>query len=165
MKRVRVIGWGSHHCGDDQAGLWAANALRAILPLEVDVRADVAGGANLHAWCQNVDALVVIDAAEATADLPLGTVRRVDYRAEPRALQTLSSPGTHGIGLVDALSLAERLDVLPQEVFIYAIAAERFEPGDPLSEALRQPLMNLVRSVRSDVLAMLQGEPWRSPTR
>ena len=81
----------------------------------------------------------------------------MDYRAEPRALQTLSKPGTHGIGLADALSLAERLDVLPQEVFIYAIAAERFEPGDPLSEELRQPLMNLVQSVRSDVLAMLEG--------
>ena len=81
MKRVRVIGWGSHHCGDDQAGLWAANALRTILPPEVDVREDVAGGANLYAWCQNVDALVVIDAAEATTSSP--PARRAAWTIAP----------------------------------------------------------------------------------
>ena len=65
----------------------------------------------------------------------LGAVRRVDYRAEPRAIQIVRRAGTHGIGLAEALSLAERLGLLPQEVFIYAIAAERFEPGDPLSKS------------------------------
>jgi hydrogenase maturation protease len=158
VKRVRVVGWGSPYRGDDQAGLWAAGALRAILPPEVEVRDSVAGGADLDTWCQNVDALVVIDAARATADLPLGAVRRLDYRAERRALRTVRGTGTHGIGLLDALELAERLDLLPREVFVYAIAAERFGPGDRLSEALREPLANLVRSVRSDVLAMLGDE-------
>ncbi len=164
MRRVRVVGCGSPLCTDDGAGLWAAEALRATLPPEVDIQTDTAGGANLYAWCQGVDALVVIDAAEATPDFPPGTVRCVNYRAEPHALQTLRISGTHGIGLPEALTLAKQLDDLPQQVFIYAIAAERFEQGELLSEALRQTLTNLVRSLRSDVLAMLQGEPrTRSP--
>ena len=84
-------------------------------------------------------------------------MRRLDYRAEPRAIEIVRRAGTHGVGLAEALGLAEQLGVLPRKVFIYAIAAERFEPGTPFSEELRQPLMNLVQSVRSDVLAMLEG--------
>jgi len=158
MKRVRVVGLGSLHGGDDGVGVWAAETMRRILPPEVDVRIDATGGAGFHSWCEEVDVLVLIDAAEARPGFSPGTVLRVDYRAEPGAFQALAIPGTHGIGLPNTLALAKQIGVLPREVIVYAVAAERFEQGEPLSDAVCRSLMNLVRSVRSDILGVSCGD-------
>jgi len=159
MKRVRVIGCGSSFGGDDCLGLLAAEMLRSTLPPQVDVRMDAAGGVNVYAWCQDADVLMLIDAVCATVDLPPGTLRRIDYRAEPHVLKTMNMPGTHQMDIPGALALAAETYILPAQVLIFALAADCFEQGAGLSERLRRPLEDLVNAVRFEVTSLLAGVP------
>ena len=154
--RARVVGCGSPDGGDDQAGLLAAGALRISLPPEVDVQQDLAGGGNICSWCEDADLFVILDAAAASPDFPVGAWRRIDYRSEPRALQNLQMPSTHALGVAGALQLAERIGILPPEVIVYAIAAERFELGSDPSEPVRRAIDEVVRTAAAEILARLR---------
>jgi hydrogenase maturation protease len=162
MKRIRIIGCGSPDGEDDRAGLLAAEALRATLPPEIDVRQDPAGGVNIYAWCENVDLLVILDAAVAESGFPVGSFRRIDYLAQPNVLQRMQMLSTHVVSVTGALQLAEGIGILPPVVIVYAIAAERFNLGDRLSEPLRQAIDDVVQSAAGWVLAWLRDEPCTS---
>ena len=51
--------------------------------------------------------------------------------------------------------LAELIGVLPPEVFIYAIAAKRFDLGDDLSEPMQRAIDNTIQTAAGRILARL----------
>ena len=151
MKRIRIVGCGACDRGDDEAGLLAAEALRQLVPPKIEVIKNTAGGALLLDWCQEVDILVLIDAALATAQFPVGASLRIVFPDERHLLATIRIPGTHAFSLADALRLAETLGQLPGEVIMFLLAGDQFQPGTTLSGALRQPLVGLVEQVRREL--------------
>ncbi len=151
MKRIRIVGCGARDRGDDEAGMLAAAALRELLPAHIQVIQNTAGGAHLVDWCHEVDELVLIDAALATARFPVGASLRISYPGERHLLAAARIPCTHALSLADALRLAETLGQLPGEVILFLLAGDQFEPGTTLSDALRQPLANLVARIQQEV--------------
>ncbi|HMQ16401.1 MAG TPA: hypothetical protein PKC49_10530, partial [Phycisphaerae bacterium] len=76
---VLVFGCGRDHHGDDQIGLRIAEALARRRPPDTHVALSRAPGADLLLDLEGVGLLVVIDAAESVAELPVGSWTRIVY--------------------------------------------------------------------------------------
>lgn len=142
--RVRVVGCGQWHRGDDQFGLLVAERLRACTRDQLDVRESAAPGADLLTLVEDVDRLILVDAAVADAHLPIGSLCRIvlhrgddagtgDYAMLRRAPRITSG---HSLGVGYALALADALEIAPCEVWLYAVGAANFDVGDALTPAV-----------------------------
>ena len=98
-----IVGLGSPH-GDDQLGWVAIDRLRPRLPAGISAQ-KVRGGLELIECLEGHDAAVVIDAA-SPAGRP-GTIRSFTWPCPELAHCALLS--SHGLGLVEAIQLAEAL--------------------------------------------------------
>lgn len=140
-----IVGIGSPH-GDDQLGWVVVDRLRPRLP--AGITADkVNGGLELLECLDGHDAAAIIDAA-APAGRP-GTVRSFAWPSAELTPCALWS--THGLGLVQALQLAETLGSLPGHVRIYTIEARDISPCAALSRNVAGRLDALVEVVLRDV--------------
>jgi hydrogenase maturation protease len=127
-----VAGVGSPF-GDDQAGWRLVEMLqrRPNLP---------AGLIKVHEATQLLDALdgcsklIVVDACRGVCTV--GAVTRLEW-PDPRIARR-HSHSTHGVGVCDALRLAEQLGRLPPLVEIFGIEVGECEPGHEMClEVLR----------------------------
>jgi hydrogenase maturation protease len=95
----------------------------------------------------DADLAVIVDAVRTGG--PPGTVHVLQAGADqpgPPAAGTGAAPGTHGIGVGDALALARALGRLPERVVIVGVEAERFEMGTPPSAAVQAALVPAARA-------------------
>ena len=129
-----IVGLGSPH-GDDRIGWAVVDRLLRERPVTLPARR-VADGVALLSALEGWDDVVVVDAA-APAGRP-GLVRR--FRWPCPDLADAAPLSTHGLGLVEALRMAEVLGRLPARVTIYTVEALQAEPGAPLSEAAERAL-------------------------
>ncbi len=136
-----LVGIGSPH-GDDWAGWVAVEMLRPRLPAAV--ASYLIGGAfDLLEILEGHDVVFLVDAA-APAGKP-GTIRSFTWPCPVSALPSCLS--THGMGLVEALRLAEALGSLPRHLRIHTIEARDASAGAPLSEEVAQGLETLVEDL------------------
>ena len=150
------MGCGTPDAGDDAVGLLIADPLRGRLPQGVEIRTDTAGGVNLLHWCEGVEVLILVDAALATNDFPAGQWRRFVFPADRHCLKTMALCGTHVLGLVQALELAEVVGCLPGEVLLFALAGSQFELGVGLSPAVRASLAEVLDALEAEVKRRLR---------
>jgi hydrogenase maturation protease len=129
-----VIGVGNATRGDDAAGLLAARAVGGI-ELEGDPSA-------LLDLFDGLDAAVVVDAVRSGA--PAGTVHRFDAAGGPLPATLHSSTSTHLVGIADAIELARALGRLPPRLTVYAIEADRFDLGAPVTPAVAAAVERVV---------------------
>lgn len=131
--RVHVIGIGTLHA-DDAVGLAVAERLASLpLPEGILVRTCARPLPDLLDALEGADAAVLVDAAR-TGAMP-GAIRRL----APSDLARLHTPSSHGVGVAQALSLAEALGRAPARVAFVAIEAEpigRDRPLRPISPAV-----------------------------
>jgi hydrogenase maturation protease len=129
MTRTLVIGLGSHH-GDDRFGWRVAELLAARGDARYEIRLALTP-AELpdHLAEGGYDQLLVCDACRGAG--PPGSIHR--WRWPDNALALVDCRGTHDLSLAEALSLAERLGRLPQDVVIWAAEAATLRPTAPLS--------------------------------
>jgi hydrogenase maturation protease len=118
-----VVGVGSPF-GDDQAG-WRLVEILQRRP-NVPARLKKVGEATqLIDELDGCNKLIIVDACRGVCKM--GAVTRLvwpDSRIAKR-----HSNSTHGVGVCEALQLAERLGRLPAEVEIYGIEVGHCEPG------------------------------------
>ena len=88
----------------------------------------VRGGIELLECLDGQETAILIDAA-APAGRP-GTIRSFVWPCPE--LAAVLPWSTHGLGLVEALHLAESLGQLPRKVFIYTIETSHISAGVPL---------------------------------
>jgi hydrogenase maturation protease len=126
---IRVIGVGAEDRGDDAAGLLVARLLRPAAPPGVEILESAGDAGSLLTLLEGTDRVVLVDAALAGREP--GTVELVP----PGAALRSPARSTHGLGLAEALSLAEALGILPAVVRLYVVHGSRFDPGPVTREA------------------------------
>jgi len=140
-----IVGLGSPH-GDDQLGWVAVDLLVPRVPAEIRAL-KLRGPIELLECLNGHDTAVVIDAG-APAGRP-GLIRSFLWPSSELAQCPLLS--SHGLGLVEALQLAEVLGRLPRRVTIHTIEAADSSPGAAMSENFAQQLGVLVGSILADL--------------
>jgi hydrogenase maturation protease len=156
--RVHVIGVGTGH-GDDAAGLAVAEALAAHpLPCGVAIHRCARPLPDLLDALEGADAAVIVDAARTGAEP--GHVSRI-------AREDLACPGaasSHGIGVAQALRLAEALGRAPGRVELLAVEIPAPGTGRALSPQVRRAVpravervLEIVREIRGLQAASSRG--------
>jgi hydrogenase maturation protease len=133
-----IVGLGSPH-GDDQLGWVAIDRLRPLLPDAISAR-KVRDGFELLEVLEGHDSAVIIDAAAPTGRP--GSIRSFKWPS-PELVHCIPL-SSHGLGLVEAIQLAETLGRLPDHVKIYTIEAQDTSPGAPLGDDIARQLDALV---------------------
>ncbi len=152
MNRVRILGIGSPS-GDDQAGWLTVDALLANgVPTDVDCHKLDRPGASLIPQLDNADWVILIDAMQSGAQV--GHIQRFDRQDWPGYGHGLSS---HGVGVLDALSLAQALNSLPPRIDLYGIEIATVKPGDVAGEPVQAAAQRLARLL-ADALRLARPE-------
>lgn len=143
--RLLVAGLGSPH-GDDQAGWIVVDRIRPWLPTGMSAR-KLATPLELVELVDGWQRLVVIDAAQL-GEQP-GALRH--FRWPFTALTGSVKHGTHGLGLVEALRLAEALGCLPAQIDLYTVEARDVSAGQGISLAVRDRIGELADIIRHSI--------------
>jgi hydrogenase maturation protease len=148
-RATKVIGIGSHH-GDDRAGWEVAERLRQRANLGAEI-ISVSDVTNLLDHLDDCDRLIIVDAC-LSGDTP-GTVKRLEW--PDVRIRSNGSASTHGLGIADALELAEQLEQRPREVVLFAIEVENCCPGELVSGALDLGLEKLEACILAELARAL----------
>ncbi len=135
-----IIGCGNRQRGDDGAGILVAERLRD-LGVSAETRSGEAADL-IEAW-RGADDVIVIDAVVTGA--PVGTVRAWDPGRPPASVR--ASASTHGLGVAEAIELAQVLQRLPARLQVYGIEGRRFEPGVEISPEVERAIEDLARRI------------------
>ena len=144
-----LIGVGNVFRGDDGAGIVFVRRLLSRLnaqgPVisEIEVRESDGSAFSLIELWRGWETVMVVDAVIAPST-PSGTILSIDGLREDFPGDPLSV-STHAFGLIEAIKLSRALGVLPKELRIIAIVAEKFSMGDVLSPSVDQAIGSLVQ--------------------
>ncbi len=150
MAAPLVIGIGHPDRGDDAVGRIVATRLREKVDGQAKVIETDGEAAKLLDLLTGENNVIIVDAGLSGA--PPGTVHRLDAVAAPLP-QPMFATSSHAVGLAESIELARILDTLPARCIIYAIEAESFDMGEPLSE----PVAKAAERVLADLLAELNA--------
>ena len=146
--RVVVLGIGNIERGDDGAGRAVARLLRHMLSAPVEIVEQDGEATSLLARLDGASTAYLIDACVSNA--PPGTIHRIDANHAPLP-QASSDLSTHGFGLAAAIELGRTLGQLPPRTIVYAIEAESFTAGAPLSEPVAAAIVIVADRIRSEI--------------
>lgn len=150
MSKVRILGIGSPS-GDDQAGWLTVDALadcdvQGAHELAID-KLD-RPGASLIGLLEHADWVILVDAMQS-GDRP-GRIKRFGQDAWPGYTHGLSS---HGLGVLDALSLARAFGILPPRLDLYGIEIAFACPCDEAGDDIQAAARHLARHIAADLAA------------
>ena len=147
-RRSVVIGIGNPDRGDDAVGRAVTQWLHGKMSPDVEVIEQEGEMTSLLACIEDVSSAYLIDACSAGG--PAGRVLRFDVAAAPLPYGTFNM-STHGPGLAEAIELARALDQLPARCIVYAVEAQSFEQGAPLSAPVRAAVAAVGEQVREEI--------------
>ena len=135
-----IIGCGNRQRSDDGAGILVAERLRD-LGIPAETRSGEAADL-IEAW-RGADDVIVVDAVMTGA--PVGTVQAWDARQPLASVSTTAS--THGLGVAEAIGLAQVLQCLPAQLQVYGIEGRRFEPGAEISPEVQRAIEDVAHRI------------------
>ena len=117
--------------GDDAFGQLVGDRVMAMDLPDVEV---ASLGAQPYALVHHLEAgrqgLVIVDASQATRQVPAGQLLDIDFnRADELQLIHDIALSTHGLSVANELELASKLDILPPWVRLVSATIEHFEIG------------------------------------
>lgn len=152
--RATVIGIGNEFRRDDGVGPAVIAELRRHAPAGVAlVVSDGDPTRLLEAW-DGVELAIVVDAVRCAPPEP-GRIHRTsidDYLGSGAAAP---AGGSHGLGLPDAVRLAEVMERTPRRLVVYAVEAADLGIGPGLSAPVARAVTTLVTAVLDDLGALV----------
>lgn len=143
-----ILGLGNSLRGDDGVGPAVIEKLRNhpdLLP-NVDLIDGGTGGLETVVYLQNRHKVIIIDAADV--DCPPGTWRRFTLAEAQLLMDAAQMRGTlHTVGLAEALTLAEALDIMPETLIIFGVQPEHVDWVEGLSTAVAECISDLCSQV------------------
>jgi hydrogenase maturation protease len=143
-----IAGLGSPHV-DDRLGWAVVDRLGPRLPASVTT-SKVRGGLDLLDDLAGPAAALIVDASTPPAQP--GRIRWFNWPCRELAEGLFLS--THGMGLVEALRMAEALDQSPRQVGIIAVEAQQVLPGASMSRIVARRV-DVVVEVIQDAIRVL----------
>ena len=140
----RIICCGNRNRGDDAAGLLVGERLR-----EMGICAEVYEGdplAMIERW-DSADDVIIVDAVVTGA--AAGTVQLWD--APMGASFGSASSSTHGLGVGEAIRLAEMLGRLPRRLRVYGVEGTQFKVGAGVSHKVQHAVQDVAERIASEV--------------
>lgn len=145
MEKILVIGVGSVLRGDDGIGVRAIEALeKEVLPDNVTVEAGDLSGLDLLKYFGDYPRVIVIDAA-TMGEKPGAIKVFTPDEIKPATFKDKSS--THGIGLIETLTLAKELE-LDNEIIIVGIEPVTMEYSLELTDTIRSRIPEIISTVK-----------------
>ena len=147
-RQAVVIGVGNEFRRDDGAGPAVVVRLHGRVPAGTElVVSDGEPARMIEAW-DGAALAVVVDAVRAEPAVP-GRLHRLDLdRAAAAPPGTVSS---HGLGLGDAIGLAQVLDRMPGRLIVHAVEAADLTQGAGLTPAVAAVIDALATAVLRDL--------------
>lgn len=141
MARPLLIGVGTLDAGDDAAGRLVARHLRGAADFDVTECTGIA--ADLLLAFEGRDRVLVVDACRAGGEP--GCIHRLDAHRDPLPAG-LSLTSSHGMGLVEAMRMAQALGMMPEHLTIWAIELADVSLGAPLTPAVAEAVAHCVNA-------------------
>lgn len=148
---VLIAGIGSPMRGDDAAGIAIAEALESRFKEPVRVLKWLGDPWTLLSMCDSVRLLILVDAAQATDAWQPGSARKLRYPQDADVLAKTTLRDLHSADIAHVLEMGAKLNVLPDDVWIYALAGSQFEVGSPITPEVRLGARALQLRVKADV--------------
>lgn len=146
-RRAVVIGIGNPYRRDDGVGPAAIAALRPSCPDGVVLAVSDGEPSHLLGLWEGTSLAVVVDAVRCDPPAPGRIHRHSELPGLPAA-----AGSTHGLGVPDAIRLAQALDRAPGKLIVLAVEVADLSLGLGLSAAVAACMPHLASSVL-DVLA------------
>jgi hydrogenase maturation protease len=147
--RTLVIGIGNPLCCDDGLGVRAAQWLaKQDLPPGVQVEELGTPGWGLVNHFQGWQRVFLIDAVQMGTKP--GTCRRLGAN-ETRLISENQSISLHEPGLADSLSLAQALNLLPEEIILFGVEPAFTGPGLELSPEVQKSIPSIVENILEEL--------------
>ncbi len=156
MANIKIIGLGNCFAGDDAVGNVVARQLLSYQGPSVSILEGGLAGLNLVHEMEGTKKLILIDAVHSQSEA--GNIVRFTL---PHDLDTIgqltwgsSTSSTHAFGLGEALTLANTLQLLPQEVILYGIELGHIQPGELLSLQVSRAIPSVVFRIIHEELGL-----------
>ena len=153
-----VIGIGNPYRHDDGIGPALIAALRPSCPGTVTLAESDGEPTHLLDIWDRVPLAVVVDAVRC----PLPAPGRI-HRSGAKSFLPGVTGSTHGLGMPDAIRLAQVLDRVPARLVVLAVEAADLSPGVGLSPAVAASLPQLIASVQDVLAAPDRARPGSGP--
>jgi len=162
-KRVLVLGLGNILLKDEGIGVHVVEQLQKNnLPSNVQVIDGGTAGMDILLWVADAGKLVVVDAIK-TGKKP-GTIYKISLKAEEKEKLTwifkeeTSKVSLHQVGLLEALSVAERLGRAPEEIVVIGVEPDHVDYGLELTELLKQKVPEVIKEILEEIEDDIHGE-------
>lgn len=153
MNRALIGGIGNVLLGDDGVGPYVLRILESSYTFGENVALADLGTPALDLTHQIVGlrSLILVDAV--AGDNPAGTITL--YRKED-ILQVAPSErlDPHSPALSECLMTASMLGAMPQHVLLVGISGKCYEPGDPMSTAVRQSVQPAIDAILRELQSL-----------
>jgi hydrogenase maturation protease len=147
-RRVAVIGVGNEFRRDDGIGPAIVAKLRGRVPAAVELLVSDGEPARLiEAW-SGADLAVVVDAVRAAPAVPGRLHRMILDKTDLTESYPVSS---HGLGLGEAVGLAQALGRMPGRLIVHAVEAADLGTGTGLSPEIAGVAEELAAAVLADL--------------
>lgn len=147
-QRAVVIAVGNEFRRDDGVGpAVLAELEKRELPPEVALTHSDGEPTQLFEAWTGIPLAVVVDAVLSEPSIP-GKIHRTTLVGESLMA---SAASTHGLGIPEALELAEVLDRAPQQLVVYAVEAADLGFGVGLSEPVARAVPEVVQAVLAEL--------------
>jgi len=145
-KKTIVIGVGSVLRGDDGIGIRVVDALeKETLPEGVNIQSGDISGLDLLKYFPDYDRVIIVDAADMK-EKP-GTIK-VFKSTEIKNSNFSQIHSTHGMALLETLTLAEKLDI-NREIYIVGIQPENIEFNLSITKEIEQQIPILIDKIKT----------------
>jgi len=149
VRHVLILGLGNPLLGDEGIGVRVAEELQGLeLPDGVTVVEGGTAGLGLIGLMEGYQKVIIVDAADM-GHPPGCVVRFTPLEAQ---LKTVEAPlSLHQIGLGEALTLAEALEVAPAERIIIGVQPSQVEMGAGLSPEVERAIPKIIRIILDEL--------------
>lgn len=165
MKNVLIGGIGNVLLGDDAIGPYVIRLLESSYAFDDNIEiADLGTPAlDLTHRIAGRDAVILIDCV--AADAAPGTLR---FFRKDEILRTLPAQrlDPHSPALAECILTAEMLGATPEHVLLIGIVGASFDPGLPLTDAVREAAAEAIRAILEDLQGLgLEAREVAAPAR